>query len=235
MKTFALKLTSNLSKSFPLLPWRFSQTLSHGERRGILFLYIITWEEEVEKEEKINGQRNRKAIMIILGNCIKFYAFKNYLDCIKHSIFVKCFIIATQIVFPNNPVKYASVMTSISQERMLEYKEIKWSIQGKTGLSFHRGHRRNSELRPFPPGPVYSLISTLSAGMVGRRWWWCWIKLFEWITGLFKAEWYNSSPLFPKGVLGWVCQLIGEDQWGQVVTDAFLSQIHISTWPHPQR
>lgn len=40
---------------------------------------------------------------------------------------------------------------------------------------------------------------------------------------------YMICHLFPKGVLGWVCQLIGEDQEGQVVTDAFLSQIRIST------
>lgn len=63
--------------------------------------------------------------MIILENCIKFYAFKDYLECIKHFMFVKCFIMANQIVFPNNPLKYASIMTSISQERMLWYKEIK--------------------------------------------------------------------------------------------------------------
>lgn len=63
--------------------------------------------------------------MIKLGNSIKLYAFTNYLDCIKHFIFVKCFIMANQIVFLNNPLKYASSMTSISQERMLWYKEIK--------------------------------------------------------------------------------------------------------------
>lgn len=53
----------------------------------------------------------------MLDDCIKLYAFKNYSDCTKHFIFVKCFIMANQIVFPNNPVKYASIMTSISQER----------------------------------------------------------------------------------------------------------------------
>lgn len=63
--------------------------------------------------------------MIILDNCIKFYAFTNYLDYIKHFIFVKCFIMANQIVFLNNLLKYASIMTSISQRRMLWYKEIK--------------------------------------------------------------------------------------------------------------
>lgn len=63
--------------------------------------------------------------MIILDNCIKFYAFMNYLDYIKHFIFVKCFIMVNQIVFLNNPLKYASIMTSISQERMLWFKEIK--------------------------------------------------------------------------------------------------------------
>lgn len=79
----------------------------------------------MEKEEKINAQINRKAIMTILDNRTKFYAFENYLDCIKHFIFAKCFIMANQTVFPNNPVKYASPVTSVSQERMPWCKEIK--------------------------------------------------------------------------------------------------------------
>lgn len=109
---------------------------------------------------------------------------------------------ANQIVFPNNPVKYASSMTSISQERKLQYKEIKWSIQGKMLLSFHRRHRRNSELGSFPtPGPRLLPESKLSAGMGSRRWGGAgWNS--EWTTALFKAEWvrrvYDLSPV-PEG------------------------------------
>lgn len=60
---------------------------------------------------------------------------------------------ASQIVFLNNPLKYAGMMTSISQERMLWYKEIKWSIQGKMLLSFYGGHRGNTEVGSFPKAP----------------------------------------------------------------------------------
>lgn len=138
---------------------------------------------------------------------------------------------ANQIVFPNNCVKYASIMTSTSQERMLSYKEIKWSVQGEKVFARPWRAWRRQWAGFFLPGPCLLPDGELRAEMEGGRWGWCcWIKHPESTTGLFTLhEMYwvcNSSLLFPKRVLGWACQLTGEDQWGQVATDAFLSQAH---------
>jgi hypothetical protein len=74
---------------------------------------------------------------------------------------------ANQIVFPINPLKYAAVMTSISQERRLSYKEIKLSTQGKMLLSFVVSQKQLG----FSLLPCQLPKSKLSLEWAVRGWW----------------------------------------------------------------